>query len=89
MTTGTPGGVGLTGVFGGGGERSGTSKASTVDTTMAPMTIRFVRVPASDRMTKAIRRSSLVTVMAAARNKAAATSVRAVLPNPLTAVARP
>src|SRR6266498_1918051 len=49
----------------------GTRKASTVDTTIAPITILLVRVPTRERIIRATRRSRLVIVMAAARNRAA------------------
>ena len=67
----------------------GTMNASTVDTTIAPITIRLVRVPTRDRITRAMRRSRPVIVIAAARKSAAATSVKAVLLKPPMAMVRP
>ena len=63
----------------------GTRNAITNPTRMAPMTTCRVSVPTRDRMTSAILLSSPVAVIAAARNRADATSASAVLANPLNA----
>ena len=67
----------------------GTRNASTIPTSIEPATTWRVSVPTRDRMTSAIRRSSPVAVMAAARNSAAATRARAVLAKPLNARPKP
>src|SRR5208282_663765 len=54
-----------------------------------PITTLLVLAPTLDSTTSAMRRSRPVMVMAADRNSAAATSVRAVLPKPLIAVVSP
>jgi hypothetical protein len=67
----------------------GTRNASTIPTSIDPAMTWRVSVPTRDRMTSAIRRSSPVAVIAAARNSAAATSASAVLAKPLNARLRP
>jgi hypothetical protein len=67
----------------------GTSRASTMPTSIEPTITCRVSVPMRDRITSAMRLSSPVAVMAAARNSAAATSASAVLANPLNASPRP
>ncbi len=64
----------------------GTRKASTMPTSMEPASTLRVSVPTRERMTRAMRRSSPVTCMAAARNSAAATSANAVVAKPLKAM---
>ena len=64
----------------------GTMKASTMPTSIEPMTTARVSVPERDRMPSAMRRSSPVIDIAAARNSAAATSASAVLAKPLKAM---
>ena len=51
----------------------GTKNARTKPTKIIPARIRFVRAPTLDRMTSAIRLSSPVCIIAAARNNAAPT----------------
>ena len=63
----------------------GTRNASTKPTRMVPITTWLVRAPTRDRMMSAMRLSRPVVVMAAARNRAAATSTSAVLAKPLNA----
>ncbi len=67
----------------------GTRKAMTKPTRIVPITTCRVSVPTRDRMLSAMRLSSPVAVMAAARNRAAATRASAVLANPLKASPRP
>ncbi len=67
----------------------GTRKASTIPTSMEPAMTWRVSVPTRARMTRAMRRSRPVVVIAAARNSAAATSASAVLAKPLNARPRP
>ena len=67
----------------------GTRNASTMATIMAPMTTRFVRAPTRRKTTSAMRRSSPVMVIAAARKSAAATRMSAALLKPLAAMVRP
>src|ERR1044071_299510 len=66
----------------------GTRNAITKPTMMVPMTTWRVSVPVRERIVSAIRLSRPVAVMAAARNKAEATSTRAVLAKPLNASVR-
>jgi hypothetical protein len=63
----------------------GTRNAMTKPTRIVPITTLRVSVPARARMFSAMRRSSPVAVMAAARNSADATSTSAVLAKPLNA----
>ncbi|MNF98517.1 hypothetical protein D3C84_813790 [compost metagenome] len=63
----------------------GTTRLSRIVTTTAPSKMRRVLTPTRDRVTRAIRRSSPVWVMAAAMNKAPTTSARALLENPVSA----
>jgi hypothetical protein len=67
----------------------GTRKAITKPTRMVPITTWRVSVPTRDRIESAMRLSRPVAVMAADRNKAAATRARAVLEKPLNAVVSP
>ena len=67
----------------------GTRNAITKPTRIVPMTTLRVSVPTRERMLSAIRLSSPVAVMAAARNKADATSTSAVFAKPLKARLRP
>ena len=64
----------------------GTMKASTMPTSIDPMTTARVSVPTRARMLSAMRRSRPVIDMAAARNSAAATSAKAVLAKPENAM---
>ena len=67
----------------------GTTRLSRMVTAMAPSKMRRVLVPIRDSVTSAIRRSSPVWVMAAAINKAPATSASAALENPVNAMVMP
>ena len=61
----------------------GTKNASTKPTKIIPATMRFVLEPTLDKIVRAIRLSSPVVVMAAARNMAAPTSMVPPALNPL------
>ena len=64
----------------------GTKNERTIPTRIAPITTRLVRAPTFDRMRSAIRLSRPVTVIAADRKSAAATSASAVFANPPSAI---
>jgi hypothetical protein len=64
----------------------GTRNASTMPTSIAPITTRWVRAPTRASTNSAMRLSSPVIVIAADRNVAAATSAIAVLANPASAM---
>ena len=67
----------------------GTTRLSRMVTAIAPSRMRRVLVPIRDKVTRAMRRSRPVWVMAAAINKAPATSARAALENPVRAIVIP
>jgi hypothetical protein len=67
----------------------GTRNAITKSTRMVPITTWRVSVPARDRIESAMRLSRPVAVIAADRNRAAATRASAVLAKPLKAVVSP
>jgi len=60
----------------------GTTNDSTNPTSIAPMTMWFARASTRDSTNNAMRRSSPVTVIAAAMRQAAATRATALLENP-------
>lgn len=64
----------------------GTTRLSTMVTAMAPSRMRRVLVPTRASVTRAMRLSSPVKVMAAAMNRAPVTSASAELENPVSAM---
>ncbi|COS96049.1 Uncharacterised protein [Streptococcus pneumoniae] len=63
----------------------GTKNASTIETSIAPMTIFLVLFPTTDNTNNANRLCKLVSCIAAAKNNAAATKATAEVEKPLNA----
>ena len=67
----------------------GTKKLRIKPQQITPMTTRLALAPSLDKMTRAIRLSSPVFVIAVAKNMAAATRQKAVVEKPLRPMPRP